>query len=200
MTHTRQLMDRSLAAFRHDLANRTTPGCGAAAAVAADFGLALIEKGIAISAGDNPSPESVSLAHQLEKCSGRLSTFADEDAEAFAAFLKSSGCGASAPAAGASDERQSSTCPEAKLINEVPLNAAVTCLDGMRLVESALLATSPSLRSDVLAGARMLHCSLQILLRVVDENLAVLDEQLQNQLRAERNALQDEADQILSGL
>jgi len=136
-----ELWRESLAAFRAALAaDAPTPGCGAAAAVTADLGLALVVKALRIS---RRHADSVALAEQLaqaESLLGRLGRFADEDMQAFSDYLQ---------AAQRGDEARDLAARQACA---VPLASAHGCLQGLEIAVVARPLVRGALSSDVHAG------------------------------------------------
>ncbi|MFK4024884.1 cyclodeaminase/cyclohydrolase family protein [Stutzerimonas balearica] len=136
-----ELWRESLAAFRAALAaDAPAPGCGAAAAVTADLGLALVVKALRIS---RRHADSVALAEQLaqaESLLGRLGRFADEDMQAFSDYLQ---------AAQRGDEARDLAARQACA---VPLASAHGCLQGLEIAVVARPLVRGALSSDVHAG------------------------------------------------
>lgn len=177
-----ELWRESLAAFRAALAaDAPTPGCGAAAAVTADLGLALVVKALRIS---RRHADSVALAEQLaqaESLLGRLGRFADEDMQAFSDYLQ---------AAQRSDEARELAARQACA---VPLASAHGCLQGLEIAVVARPLVRGALSSDV-------HAALSAALLNVDADLAQLSTAQAHRLRAARTRLQQDADRCLAAL
>lgn len=185
-----ELWRESLAAFRAALAaDAPTPGCGAAAAVTADLGLALVVKALRIS---RRHADSVALAEQLaqaESLLGRLGRFADEDMQAFSDYLQ---------AAQRSDEARDELA--ARQACAVPLASAHGCLQGLEIAVVARPLVRGALSSDVRAGGLLLHAALSAALLNVDADLAQLSAAQAHRLRAARTRLQQDADRCLAAL
>lgn len=184
-----ELWRESLAAFRAALAaDAPTPGCGAAAAVTADLGLALVVKALRIS---RRHADSVALAEQLaqaESLLGRLGRFADEDMQAFSDYLQ---------AAQRGDEARDLAARQACA---VPLASAHGCLQGLEIAVVARPLVRGALSSDVRAGGLLLHAALSAALLNVDADLAQLSAAQAHRLRAARTRLQQDADRCLAAL
>lgn len=199
MSQSTSIWDMTLGGFRDAIESRSTPGCGAAAAASAGMGLALVLKGLRISDGKHPDAERGVLIARGDAQRVELGRYADEDVDAFNAYL------AAVKRPHASDaERQArkrAIQAAAERANQVPLATAHSCLAALRLSSEALTTTADNLRSDTLAGGLMLHAALSSVLINVDANLASLDDAAERESMAtERHALQREADRLRDAL
>ena len=154
MPETKGAWNWTLADFRSAIAAaQPTPGCGAAAAVTADIGLALILKGLRISEVHGTGAERQHLVRSAETLLGRPGAFADDDMQA--------------------------------------LGFAV----------SAWPLVLPMLRSDVQAGAMLVHAGLSAALINVDADLPMVEDVAERDLVAQaRQRLQEQADERLRRL
>lgn len=191
--------DMPLAAFRDAVALRPTPGCGAAAAVTADLGLALVIKGLRISESKSPDARRAELIGKVRILLKDLAELADKDVAAFEAYMDRLRL---PQATGAQASRRRDAVAEAALtVTEVPLETAQACLGGLTLALEALELTTANLRSDVLAGGQLLHAGLSAVLVSVDSNLAGLRDEAERAPMARlRDDLQRDADQKMRWL
>lgn len=181
----------SLADFREATASRQpTPGCGPAAAVVADIGLALVLKALRISEARRSKAQRARLVEDAQALLGRPGAFADEDVQAFRDFL-------AANRDGHPSERQAAS----RQACAVPLATAHACLQALGMAVEALPLVAKAVRSDVQAGALLIHAGLGAALINVDADLpAIPDEAERAQLGQTRQRLQEEADQRLKTL
>lgn len=187
------LWNMTLGAFRDDIESRSMPGCGAAAASAAATGLALVLKGLRLSTDEHAMEARDSLIRQADACVDALAGYADEDVAAFQAYL-------AARKAARDPQHDSAIADAQQRINQVPMETARACLQGLRLSERATPYTKSALQSDTQAGAQLLHAGLSMVLLNVDANAAQLDDaEKRAALQAERRQLQAEADRCLAG-
>jgi formiminotetrahydrofolate cyclodeaminase len=199
MTATRSLWTLSLLDFREAIVQRASPGCGAAAAASADFGLALVMKGLRISDAKHPDAECKRLLDKAEQLLETLADHADGDMQAFEGYLEAlqlpkdneEQC----------DHRRQALYTATREVNRIPLATAETCLAGLGLALQAWPLTEAYLQSDVTAGGLLLHSGLSAVLLNVDANLSGLDDgQLREDAAHERETLQREADEYLRRL
>ncbi|MBK3868910.1 hypothetical protein GFL09_14675 [Pseudomonas stutzeri] len=191
MPETKGAWNWTLADFRSAIAAaQPTPGCGAAAAVTADIGLALILKGLRISEVHGTGAVRQHLVRSAETLLGRPGAFADDDMQAFDDYL-------SAARRGQPESRQAAsrqTCA-------VPLATAHCCLQALGLAVSAWPLVLPMLRSDVQAGALLVHAGLSAALINVDADLPMVEDVAERDLVAQaRQRLQEQADERLRRL
>ncbi|MCF7201425.1 cyclodeaminase/cyclohydrolase family protein [Pseudomonas oligotrophica] len=179
-----------LAEFRGALASSApTPGCGAAAAVVADLGLALVAKALRISQAHGGNGERSALLAEADRLLGRPGRFAEDDMQAFTAYLR------------AAQQDDAALAEAARQACAVPLATAHSCLQGLEVAVAAWPLAAGSLQSDVEAGARLLHVALTAVLLNVDANLAPIRPAADaRRARAARQRLQGDADDCLARL
>lgn len=198
MTRADCVWNMSLDTFREATRFRGTPGCGAVAAVTADLGLALVLKGLGLSrdkaakhGGETASREA--LIARGEILLERLAEHAQEDIDAFEAYMTAN--------KQAQNDADRDLQAAISRINRVPLAIAEACNDALVLSIAALPLTDDYLRSDTLAGGRLLHSGLSAVLLSVDANLASIDDpDEQARLAASRRDLQHQANDGLAHL
>ncbi|MFG3451817.1 cyclodeaminase/cyclohydrolase family protein [Stutzerimonas stutzeri] len=191
MRDSASVWTQRLAEFRAATAARQpTPGCGAAAAVTADIGLALVLKGLRISEAHGSDPVRHELLQAAEALLGRPGAFADEDMQAFDDYL-------SAARHGEVEDKQAA----ARQACAVPLALAHCCLEALELAVDAWPRTDPIVQSDVHAGAVLIHAGLSAALINVDADMTSLkDPSAQDQAGRTRRRLQSEGDALLRRL
>lgn len=191
MSDSASVWMQRLAEFRAATAARQpTPGCGAAAAVTADIGLALVLKGLRISEAHGSDPVRHELLQAAEALLGRPGAFADDDMQAFDDYL-------SAARHGEVENKQAA----ARQACAVPLALAHCCLEALELAVDAWPRTDPIVQSDVHAGAVLIHAGLSAALINVDADMASLDDAAsQDQVGRTRRRLQSEGDALLRRL
>jgi len=153
------LWQLSLAQFRHAVAERALPGCGAVTAVSADLAVALIVKALRVSAAHG-SASCEALLAEARALLGRPGAFADDDVAVFSDFLK----GDQAP------ELSRQACA-------VPLATAHACVEALGMAERALPMVEPSLRCDVEAAVLLLSACADAVLLNVEADMDELDAQ-----------------------
>jgi len=191
MSDSASVWMQRLAEFRAATAARQpTPGCGAAAAVTADIGLALVLKGLRISEAHGSDPVRHELLQAAEALLGRPGAFADDDMQAFDDYL-------SAARHGEVENKQAA----ARQACAVPLALAHCCLEALELAVDAWPRTDPIVQSDVHAGAVLIHAGLSAALINVDADMTSLeDPSAQDQAGRTRRRLQSEGDALLRRL
>lgn len=191
MSDSASVWTQRLAEFRAATAARQpTPGCGAAAAVTADIGVALVLKGLRISEVHGSDPVRHELLQAAEALLGRPGAFADDDMQAFDDYL-------SAARHGEVEDKQAA----ARQACAVPLALAHCCLEALELAVDAWPRTDPIVQSDVQAGAVLIHAGLSAALINVDADMASLDDAAaQDQVGRTRRRLQSEGDALLRRL
>lgn len=182
----------SLAEFRDaTAADRPTPGCGAAAAVASDIGLALVLKGLRISEARSSEPARRRLLQVAESLIGRPGAFADADIRAFQEYLQ-----ASHHQTAAADLQAAS-----RQVCAVPLATARSCLKALELANEAWPLVAAVVRSDIQAGALLIHAGLRAALINVEADLgSIEDNQSREQVAQLHRRLRSEADGLLQRL
>lgn len=173
MSTSSSLWQASLADFQHAVETRSTPGCGAAAALNGCLGLSLILKGVRLHrGGPGPDPQRRHLIDEGDALQQALASAVDDDAAAFDDYLQ-------AQRRSSDDAAESDPCDSAlrearEASIRIPLAAAERCRQGLALAVEALPLTSPAMRSDTLAGATMLGAALEALLIGAEANLEAL--------------------------
>lgn len=188
-----------LLAFRDAIESRSTPGCGAAAAVSADFGLALALKGLRLGDARHPDDERGELIVGGDTLRDSLAQSADDDVAAFEAYLEATRLPHDTP----EQSRQRDIARQEAIVQacRVPLRIARACREGLALCQQAEPWTPALLKSDTRAGARLLHAGLSAVLVGLDANLErVTDDALRHSLADARHTLQREADDWLDRL
>lgn len=198
MPRSSRIWQAPLSEFRDAIEMRGMPGCGAAAAVSAGFGLALVLKGLRLSHARSPTPQQDALIERGDPLQDRLARYAEDDVTVFKEYL------AAVERANTSRSDEHSDADVQLAIEStcrVPLMIAQGCLDGLELSVEALPETAESFRSDTLAGALLLHAGLRAVLAGLDDNLEGLENSGERDtFRLERQALEAEADNCLSRL
>lgn len=199
MSAPTSVWDMSLAAFRDAIETRSMPGCGAAAAASAGFGLALMLKGLRISESKAPDVQRAALIERADALLEELGRYADEDIEAFDAYM--------AALRGPRDSaregiRRDQAIERAALqANRIPLATAQLCRDALELTVAALPLTAANLHSDTIAGGLLLHSGLSGVLLNVDANIESLPDAAQREAAARsRKSLQHDADRRVEWL
>ncbi|WP_019341235.1 cyclodeaminase/cyclohydrolase family protein [Stutzerimonas stutzeri] len=191
MSDGASLWTQRLADFRTATAARQpTPGCGAAAAVTADIGLALVLKGLRISEAHASDPTRLELTQAAQALLGRPGAFADDDMQAFSEYLSAS----------REDEPEQKQAASRQAC-AVPLALAHCCLEALELAVNAWPCTAPIVQSDVQAGAVLIHAGLSAALINVDADMASLEDAAsRDQAGQTRARLQAEGDELLQRL
>lgn len=201
MNETFTLWQQTLAQFRDGTGSTLpTPGSGSAATVAAVLGIALVLKGLKISQQRQPVTRHAELIALGERLQEALSTCADADVQAFANYLE-----ADRQANGAATEegerRQQALNLAAANAIQIPIATAQLCLEALDLAVIATPLTVEPLRSDALAGGRLLHGALGAVLTTVDADRNGLKSgDAREAARQMRDKLQQQADQRLAQL
>ncbi|MCQ4319010.1 cyclodeaminase/cyclohydrolase family protein [Stutzerimonas stutzeri] len=191
MSDEASIWTQRLADFRAaTAANQPTPGCGAAAAVTADIGLALVLKGLRISEAHGSDPTRRALLQAAEALSGRPGAFADDDDRAFGDYLN-------AAREGEPEQKQAAS----RQACAVPLALAHCCLEALALAVDAWPCTDPNVQSDTRAGAMLIHAGLSAALINVDADMASIEDAAsRDQVAQTRTRLQAEGDDLLQRL
>lgn len=179
-----------------------TPGGGAAGAVAAAFGVALLEMALHIalerSWREDAHPERRALLPWLAGQREHLQTLGQADARAFGRFVEAARQPGETPEQAA--EREAALEDAARRAAGVPLDLAQT---GVRVLERAaeVLALSPTLVvSDVGAGAGLLAGAVDAARVTVEANLSRLPDAEAQALRDESAALARRARELADGV
>ena len=174
------LWQLSLAQFRHAVAERALPGCGAVTAVTADLAVALIIKALRVSAAHGGASCEALLA-EARSLLGRPGAFADDDVAVFSEFLKS-------------DER---LAPDlSRQACAVPLATAHACVEALGIAERALPMVEPSLRCDVEAAVLLLSACVDAVLLNVEADMDELDGQARADVLGARDRLRQQSTQL----
>lgn len=191
MSENNSVWAHPLADFRTAAAaDQPTPGCGAAAAVTADLGLALVVKGLRISEAHGSDAARRQLMQHAEALLGRPGTFADDDMQAFSDYL-------SAARDGETEDKRAT----ARQACAVPLALAHCCLEALDIAVDAWPRTAATVQSDVQAGAILIHAGLSAALINVDADMSNLDRAAaREQAGQTRQRLQSEGDALLRRL
>ena len=191
MSDEASVWTQRLADFRAaTAANQPTPGCGAAAAVTADIGLALVLKGLRISEAHGSDPTRRALLQAAEALLGRPGAFADDDVRAFEDYLN-------AARNGEPEQKQAAS----RQACAVPLALAHCCLEALELAVDAWPCTDPNVQSDAQAGAVLIHAGLSAALINVDADMASIEDAAsRDQVAQTRTRLQAEGDDLLQRL
>jgi formiminotetrahydrofolate cyclodeaminase len=172
------LWQLSLAQFRHAVAERALPGCGAVTAVSADLAVALIVKALRVSAAHG-SASCEALLAEARSLLGRPGAFADDDVAVFSDFLK----GDQAP------ELSRQACA-------VPLATAHACVEALGTAERALPMVEPSLRCDVEAAVLLLSACADAVLLNVEADMDELDAQARADVQSACERLRQQSTQL----
>ncbi|AWM59333.1 methenyltetrahydrofolate cyclohydrolase [Stutzerimonas stutzeri] len=172
------LWQLSLAQFRHAVAERALPGCGAVTAVSADLAVALIVKALRVSAAHGGASCEALLA-EARALLGRPGAFADDDVAVFSDFLK----GDQAP------ELSRQACA-------VPLATAHACVEALGTAERALPMVEPSLRCDVEAAVLLLSACVDAVLLNVEADMDELDAQARADVQSACERLRQQSTQL----
>ncbi|WP_447927895.1 cyclodeaminase/cyclohydrolase family protein [Vreelandella sp. EE27] len=203
MTHDAEhagLWSKRLTDFSDGLAHAPMPGCGAAAGVTADFGLALMLKGLHLGQKHQPSSARAALIEQGEALKRALAPLADEDVAAFEAMMA-----ALQKPKDTDDEqraRKKAIHKAASRAVEVPLETARRCVEALALGQKITAHIEAQFESDATAGAHLLSAAVQSVLLNVDANVGALGSEeekrrVQQEVDALKNRLAD-ARQVLA--
>ncbi|QDD88590.1 cyclodeaminase/cyclohydrolase family protein [Pseudomonas oryzihabitans] len=201
MNETFTLWQQTLAQFRDGTGSTLpTPGSGSAATVAAVLGIALVLKGLKISQQRQPVTRHAELITLGERLQEALSTCADADVQAFANYLEADRQANGAVSEEGERRQQALNLAAANAI-QIPIATAQLCLEALDLAVIATPLTVEPLRSDALAGGRLLHGALGAVLTTVDADRNGLKSgDAREAARQMRDKLQQQADQRLAQL
>ena len=178
------LWQLSLAQFRHAVAERPLPGCGAVSAVTADLAVALIVKALRVSAAHGET-SCEALLTDARSLLGRPGAFADDDVAVFADYLKG-------------DEAQASEL--SRQACAVPLATAHACVEALCIAERALPVVEPSLRCDVEAAVLLLSAAIEAVLLNVEADMGELDPQSRADVLCARDRLRQQSTHLCDRL
>ncbi|MGQ4877860.1 cyclodeaminase/cyclohydrolase family protein [Billgrantia sp. LNSP4103-1] len=183
----------SLTDFRDAIETRGMPGCGAAAAVSAALGMALVLKGLRL------SDDRSALISRGDALCEALARLADDDIAVFGQFLAAAKRAPNAAERAGKQEDEMERAVESAC--RVPLEIARACRDALALSAEALPLTAERFHSDTRAGARLLHAALLAVLAGLEDNLQGLDGREDREaLRQSGRALRAEAETWLTQL
>ena len=171
------LWQLSLAQFRHAVAERALPGCGAVTAVSADLAVALIVKALRVSAAHGGASCEALLA-EARSLLDRPGAFADDDVAVFSEYLKED--------EGRAPELSRQACA-------VPLATAHACVEALGMAERALPMVEPSLRCDVEAAVLLLSACADAVLLNVEADMDELDAQARADVLVARDRLRQQS-------
>ncbi|HCG40517.1 MAG TPA: methenyltetrahydrofolate cyclohydrolase [Pseudomonas sp.] len=174
------LWQLSLAQFRHSVAERALPGCGAVTAVSADLAMALIVKALRVSAAHGDAACNALLA-DARSLLGRPGAFADDDVAVFSEYLKDN--------EGRVPELSRQACA-------VPLATAHACVEALGIAERALPMVKPSLRCDVEAAVLLLSACVDAVLLNVEADMDELDAQARADVQSACERLRQQSTQL----
>ncbi|TVT67873.1 MAG: cyclodeaminase/cyclohydrolase family protein [Pseudomonas sp.] len=174
------LWQLSLAQFRHSVAERALPGCGAVTAVSADLAMALIVKALRVSAAHGDAACNALLA-DARSLLGRPGAFADDDVAVFSEYLKDN--------EGRVPELSRQACA-------VPLATAHACVEALGIAERALPMVKPSLRCDVEAAVLLLSACVDAVLLNVEADMDELDAQARADVQSACERLRQQTTQL----
>lgn len=174
------LWQLSLAQFRHAVAERALPGCGAVTAVSADLAVALIVKALRVGAAHGDASCGALLV-EARSLLGRPGTFAADDVAVFAEYLKDDG--------GRAPDLSRQACA-------VPLATAHACVEALGIAERALPMVESSLRCDVEAAVPLLSACVDAVLLNVEADMQGLDAQARTGVLCARDRLRQQSTQL----
>ncbi|HTU57818.1 MAG TPA: cyclodeaminase/cyclohydrolase family protein [Polyangiales bacterium] len=161
-----------------------TPGGGSIAAVSASFGLGLVIMALEVSAKKQPAAAaSVVKGRNLLAL---LTPFVDRDVAVFGAYMEALRLPKQTEAEQATrDAARAAASLEAA---RTPLQAAEACLRALSFAHSSARNVHKNVWSDLLAGSDLLMGSLKAVLRTVDINLPMVQDEAARQAMTERAA------------
>ncbi|MFI8691506.1 cyclodeaminase/cyclohydrolase family protein [Stutzerimonas kunmingensis] len=174
------LWQLSLAQFRHSVAERALPGCGAVTAITADLAVALIVKALRVSAAHGDASCNALLA-DARSLLGRPGAFADDDVAVFSDYLKDD--------EGRKPDLSRQSCA-------VPLATAHACVEALGIAERALPMVEPSLRCDVEAAVLLLSACVDAVLLNVEADMDELDAQARVDVQSACERLRQQSTQL----
>ena len=174
------LWQLSLAQFRHSVAERALPGCGAVTAVTADLAVALIVKALRVSAAHDDASCNALLV-DARSLLGRPGAFADDDVAVFSEYLKDN--------EGRVPELSRQACA-------VPLATAHACVEALGIAERALPMVEPSLRCDVEAAVLLLSACVDAVLLNVEADMDEMDAQARADVQSACERLRQQSTQL----
>lgn len=171
-----------------------TPGGGSVSIVTATLGLALVQKGVAVSLKKSAADIArnqrlLELNLAISTLMASLSVLADADSLAFRSYLEAGAL----PQATESEVALRRATREAHMVKatQIPIESAVKMGRGVELGETAAKVIDAHLRSEVLAGVVLLRASIKGVLLSVDANLPrISNSALRDNLKLQRSELE----------
>jgi formiminotetrahydrofolate cyclodeaminase len=166
---SRSIWSESLASFSDSVAaTRPAPAGVAAAAVAAELGISLLIKGLAITGGQDE------LLNAARLSASHLRGAADDDIGAVMAYMQT---------------RDAAALRQAI---EAPMRTARAAVAGLELCAKASGKVKPALAADLAAAQALLTGALRAILICIDANLRGCEDEHRDAV-AERRAIEDRA-------
>lgn len=197
--HSSAIWQQSLSGFRDSLAHQPMPGCGAAASVVADLGLALMLKGLHLSQQHQANAERAALIEEGERLKQQLAPLADKDVIAFEGLMAAFNL----PQENGKEKQARRNAIQAAAAEavDVPLQTARLCQAALRLGERAGAYSERQFKSDALAGGELLAAAMRSVLFNVLANIDALGSQAEKQLaQAAHDELRQQATILLGQL
>lgn len=177
--HSMAIWQQSLTGFRDSLAHQPMPGCGAAATVVSDLGLALMLKGLYLTQQHQANEERAALIEEGECLKQQLAPLADKDVIAFEGLLEAFNL--SQENGHEKKVRRHAIQEAAAEAVDVPLQTARLCQTALRLGERAGAYSERQFKSDALAGGELLAAAMRSVLFNVQANIEALGSQAEKQ-------------------
>jgi len=185
MTMTESIWDLSLQSALDQTASAApTPGGGSIATVSASFGLGLVIMALEVSVKKQPA--AAAAVTQGRKLLAVLTPFVDRDVAVFGAYMEALRLpkGTEAEQAARDAARGAASLEAAR----TPLQAAEACLRALSFAHTSARHVHKNVWSDLLAGSDLLMGSIKAVLRTVDINLPMLQDEAARQQIADRAA------------
>lgn len=197
--HSTPIWQQSLTGFRDSLAHQPMPGCGAAASVVADLGLALMLKGLHLTQKHQTSEARAALIEEGERLKQQLAPLADKDVIAFEGLMAAFNL----PQENEQEKkaRRHAIQEAAAEAVEVPLQTARLCQAALRLGERAGAYSERQFKSDALAGGELLAAAMRSVLLNVLANVDALGSQAEKKhAQAAHDELKQQAKILLENI
>lgn len=177
--HNASIWQQHLKDFRDSLAHQPMPGCGAAATVVADLGLALILKGLHLTQQHHADEARATLIEEGERLKQQLAPLADRDVVAFEGLMAA----LSLPHKNKQETqaRRHAIYEAATEAVEVPLRTARLCQAALSLGLRAGGYSEQQFKSDTQAGGELLAAALRSVLLNVLANIDTLGSEAEQQ-------------------
>jgi formiminotetrahydrofolate cyclodeaminase len=171
-----------------------TPGGGSVSIVAATFGVASIQKAVAVSlkksaANFDRHLSLLDISSRASALLASLSELADADSHGFECYMEA----CALPRTTEDEKNLRRTAREASLVRatQIPLEAAAEMSRGVEIAEVAARLVDAHVRSEVLAGGVLLRASIKSVLLSVDANLSgISDTAMRDSLEMKRKELE----------